>query len=109
MKKTRENHDQYPIDKDARAFSNEQLATIEKFVHTDLKVMHLENLGFTSVEDNGDNILFDGEYSGSSIDTDEVELTDTAKDIERKADYYSCCGDILDKDIMICPTCHEHC
>jgi len=24
-------------------------------------------------------------------------------------DDYSCCGDILDEDIRICPTCCEHC
>jgi len=71
------------------------------------KVAFLESLGFTDVEDNGDNISFEGEYQ-MSIDVDDIKLTYTYADIERIADKYSCCGDILDDDIMICPTCKEH-
>ena len=26
-----------------------------------------------------------------------------------ECDCYSCCGDLLDEDIRICPTCKEHC
>ncbi len=76
--------------------------------HNDILVMHLENLGFTDIEDNGDNISFEGDYQ-MSIDVDDISLTDTYAAIERKADKYSCCGDILDEDIMMCPTCKEHC
>ncbi len=72
------------------------------------KVAFLQSLGFSDVEDNGDNISFDGDYQ-MGIDVDDISLTDTAADIERKADKYSCCGDILDEDYMICPTCKEHC
>jgi len=30
-------------------------------------------------------------------------------DRDEDGNLLSCCGDILDEDIMICPTCHEHC
>ena len=29
-------------------------------------------------------------------------------DIDEDGNLISCCGDILDADIMICPTCKEH-
>ena len=28
---------------------------------------------------------------------------------EEEDNLLSCCGDVLDEDIMICPTCKEHC
>ena len=71
-------------------------------------VEFIELLGFVDVEDNGDNISFEGEYQ-MSIEVSEISLTDTASDIFRKADKYSCCGDVLDEDYMICPSCKEHC
>ena len=40
---------------------------------------------------------------------EEFEVGDSSDDICRAAEYYSCCGDILDKDWMMCPTCYEHC
>lgn len=72
------------------------------------KVAFLQSLGFTDVEDNGDNISFEGDCQ-MSIDVEDIKLTDTNADIERKSDKYSCCGDILDEDYMLCPTCKEHC
>ena len=71
-------------------------------------VAFIESLGFVDVEDNGDNISFEGEYQ-MSIEVSEISLTDTGADIFRNADKYSCCGDVLDEDYMICPTCKEHC
>ena len=71
-------------------------------------VEFIESLGFVDVEDNGDNISFEGEYQ-MSIEVSEISLTDTGADIFRKADNYSCCGDVLDEDYMICPSCKEHC
>jgi len=52
---------------------------------------------------------FESDGMTCSIFEDEFELGDSASDILRASPYYSCCGDILDKDLMICPTCHEHC
>jgi hypothetical protein len=72
------------------------------------KVAFIKSLGFTDVEDFGDTIGFEGDCP-MDIDVDDIKLTDTAKDIERKANKYSCCGDVLDDDYMICPTCKEHC
>jgi len=40
---------------------------------------------------------------------DDFEVGDSAEEICRNAEYLSCCGDVLDKDYMICPTCYEHC
>ena len=30
-------------------------------------------------------------------------------DRDQDGNILSCCGDILDEDVMICPTCKEHC
>jgi hypothetical protein len=49
-----------------------------------------------------------GDYD-YEIEFDEFEIGDTASSIENAANIYSCCGDILDKDYMICPSCKEHC
>ena len=32
-----------------------------------------------------------------------------ADDRDEDGNLLSCCGSILDEDIMICPTCGEHC
>ena len=29
--------------------------------------------------------------------------------MEEEEELLSCCGDVLDEDIMLCPTCLEHC
>jgi hypothetical protein len=43
------------------------------------------------------------------IDLADFEIGDPISEIEKYANIYSCCGDILDTDYMICPTCKEHC
>lgn len=37
------------------------------------------------------------------------KLKDTEEDEEAEDELLSCCGDELDPDVMICPTCKEHC
>jgi len=75
---------------------------------------YLESLGFTEVECvevEGYDTEFHFESDGMpcSIYEDEFQVGDTSSEILRSSAFYSCCGDILDKDLMICPTCHEHC
>lgn len=75
---------------------------------------YLESLGFTEVECvevEGYDTEFHFESDGMpcSIFEDEFKVGDTPSEILRAASFHSCCGDILDKDLMICPTCHEHC
>jgi hypothetical protein len=76
--------------------------TIEQIIE------HLENLGFTNITDYGETIVFSGEYPDSEIEIGDINEDDTAEDIESKARYMSCCGEVLDKDHMICPECMEH-
>jgi hypothetical protein len=77
------------------------------------KVAYLESLGY-EIQDYDDKglpnstISFTGDYD-YEIEFDEFEIGDSESSIESTANIYSCCGDILDKDYMICPTCHEHC
>lgn len=75
---------------------------------------YLESLGFTKVECvevEGYDTEFHFESDGipCSIFEDEFQVGDTPSGILKAAAFHSCCGDILDKDLMICPTCHEHC
>ena len=78
------------------------------------KVKYLRELGFTEVdaiEVKGYDTEYNFENDGlfCAIFDDEFEVGDPIKDIISSSTFYSCCGDILDKDSMICPTCKEHC
>jgi hypothetical protein len=53
-------------------------------------------------------VVFTDDYS-YSIDMDDFNIGDSLVEIESYADAMSCCGDVLDRDYMICPTCKEHC
>ena len=78
------------------------------------KANYLASFGFTNIEIievNGydTEYNFDDDGRPCAIFEREFEIGDTVGDILRAADFYSCCGDVLDKDYMICPTCKEHC
>jgi hypothetical protein len=76
------------------------------------KLQYLESLGLEIESFSVDNgkcfAYFEDDYS-YEIDLDDFDITDEIQKIYQKADIYSCCGDILDRDIMMCPTCKEHC
>ncbi len=76
------------------------------------KLQYLESLGL-SVESfslkNGICIASFSDDYDYEIDLDEFEMFEEKHKIFQKADIYSCCGDILDRDFMMCPTCKEHC
>ena len=46
--------------------------------------------------------LFDELKRNTSMDYEDYNR-------DEDGNLISCCGDILDEDIMICPTCKEHC
>ena len=78
------------------------------------RTTYLESLGFTEVECMevcGYDTEFHFEWYGRpcSIYEDEFEIGDSISQILSAASYYSCCGDPLDKDSMMCPSCKEHC
>jgi len=77
------------------------------------KAEYLKTLGFDvhniiEVPGYDTEIEYTGDYD-SIIYTSEFEIGDSIQEIIRVSDFYSCCGEPLDKDIMICPTCKEHC
>ena len=49
----------------------------------------------------------EGEPEKELITADLCERCD--KPIDNGCECYSCCGDLLDEDIRICPTCKEWC
>jgi len=76
------------------------------------KLEYLESLGFDVQPVFGDQsyVSFtDKDSIDFEISLDEFEVGDPMYMIYRSADQLSCCGDVLDKDYMICPTCNEHC
>jgi len=77
------------------------------------KLDYLESLGFDIQSyDLGEQSyasFTDKDLIDFEISLDEFEVGDPMYMIYRQADQFSCCGDILDKDYMICPTCKEHC
>jgi hypothetical protein len=74
-----------------------------------LKVDYLNSIGLKVEEFSDSNVAFDSGDYFCDIDFDEFEIGDTSQSICNSANIYSCCGDILDKDHMMCPTCYEHC
>jgi hypothetical protein len=78
------------------------------------KVAYLESLG-VEVQDYDtkdlptSTVFFSSSNGDFEIEFDSFDIGDSIQDIEYRADQYSCCGDILDKDYMLCPTCKEHC
>lgn len=78
------------------------------------KENYLRELGFSevvSIEVQGYDTEYNFENDGQfcAIFDDEFEVGDPIGDIISASTFYSCCGDILDKDIMMCPSCKEHC
>lgn len=78
------------------------------------KANYLNQLGFEDVE-TVEVYGYDTEYHftddnmNCSIYEDQFEIGDSVSEILRAATFYSCCGDQLDKDYMICRSCGEHC
>lgn len=79
------------------------------------KLNHLISLGVEiqdySLEDSKHTkayVSFTNDYDYTT-EFDDFNIGDSLSEIERYSDIYSCCGDILDTDYMICPTCKEHC
>jgi len=72
------------------------------------KLNYLKGLG-AEIED-FDNLevgfKVDGYYYGIAFN--DFEISDRLETICRSADLYSCCGDIVDQDWMMCPSCKEH-
>ena len=78
------------------------------------RTAYLESLGFTDVEYEacpGDTTEYYFEWYGMmcSIESVRFEIGDSASQIMSAATFYSCCGDVLNKDSMMCPSCKEHC
>lgn len=71
------------------------------------KVQYLESLGFKVEGQYQDIISFSGDYN-YDISTEDFEIGDTVNQIVKNADIISCCGDIVDQDYMMCPSCKEH-
>jgi hypothetical protein len=68
----------------------------------------LSNWGCEDIEVMNEEVWFvNDEGLESSIPIDELDLDD--KDSLNKAKCYSCCGEVLDMDIRLCPVCLEHC
>lgn len=71
-------------------------------------VAYLESLGCTNVEQCV--LFYSFEFGGYtySIADNLFDETMTLDEILRDADLMSCCGDAVDRDIMVCPSCGEH-
>jgi hypothetical protein len=72
------------------------------------KIEYLQSIGLKVEWNDDETVAFESDYS-SDIRFDEFEIGDSAEDICNRANIYSCCGDILDRDWMLCPSCREHC
>ena len=66
----------------------------------------LSNWGYEDIEIVGETIWFTDDGMECSILKE--EFSDNKKCLSNVV-LYSCCGEVLDKDFMICPKCGEHC
>ena len=67
------------------------------------------NLEVTEVHDD-EGVSFEApDCYDAYILFEDFDIGDTQDQICYHAEYYSCCGDRLDKDWMVCPSCLEHC
>lgn len=73
------------------------------------KIKHLESLGFSIEGFSHEDVAFEIDGYFADIDFDQFEVGDSYDTIYNRSNLYSCCGDILDRDYMICPSCKEHC
>lgn len=71
----------------------------------------LINWGFTVDDYNNTDISFQLDDYSVSVEIEDVLYFNKLNTFLKLADftYYSCCGEILDTDYMICPSCGEHC
>lgn len=77
----------------------------------------LEAVGLSDIQVNKNEVEFIHPFDTNTVyyveDITEYDLQDdNIKDIlmeTAETTTYSCCGDELDSDIMICPSCGEHC
>jgi hypothetical protein len=73
------------------------------------KLEHLESFNVTIEDYNEKSVSFTDDYS-YDIEFDDFEISDTLEQIIRWSTILSpCCGEVLDTDWMICPSCKEHC
>jgi len=77
------------------------------------KVAYLESLGVEvhdyDAKDLPNSTVFFSTFEGDfEIEFDSFDTETPLSEIQRMANEFSCCGDILD-DYRICPTCKEHC
>jgi hypothetical protein len=86
-------------------YANAQLDALREL--NSRKLEYIETL-YEVLDSHDDAVEFDADLP-CSIDFDDFEIGDTAETIYRRATKYSCCGDELDDDYMICPSCGEHC
>ena len=80
---------------------------IENLTENNNKVEYLKSLGFKVEGQYQDIISFSGDYD-YNISTEDFEIGDAANQIVENSDIISCCGDMVDKDYMMCPSCREH-
>jgi hypothetical protein len=90
------------------------MVTIKNMNNNLQKVAYLESLGIEvhDYDTKGlptDTVAFSTSEGDFDIEFDCFDIGDTLVKICYVANQYSCCGDILDPDYMICPTCKEHC
>lgn len=73
------------------------------------KVDYLNSIGLPVDHNDDEMVYFDNDFYSCGIELENFDVGDSVEQIMNYADIYSCCGDVLDKDWMLCPTCKEHC
>lgn len=70
----------------------------------------LKGLGMEIVDFDDEKVEFNIDGNSATLEISEIEIGMTCEQVFDRCDLQSgCCGYPLNKDIMICPSCKEHC
>lgn len=83
---------------------------METFKHSIEAQLEVEKLGIDVYDANDTHLFFEMDGCECEIEWDEVPRGITIQQLHQLCSMKSgCCGGDVDKDIMVCPTCKEHC
>lgn len=70
-------------------------------------IQRLKAFGFDEVEHDYDSIRFSDDGDRSILVMDAIKCS-TPAEVIKESTLWSCCGDEVDEDFRLCPTCKEH-
>lgn len=81
---------------------------MELNIEKQAQLEHLRSNGAYIEDHDTEEVSYHFDGYDYRISWDDFDVTDSMTRIKSSSDLYSCCGDVVDQDYMMCPTCKEH-